>query len=228
VGQRHDPHALGAPLYSPADAARYLGLPVATVRSWVKGRAYRTQKGTAEFIPVVLPADPSGALSFRSLVELQVLRSLRVKHGVRLETIRRAIEFMRKQLRVKHPLADHRMRTSGKELFINLVEMLLRADDGQLAFGKVLGEHLDRIEWVNEHPTRLYPFPHTGPRGRRAVVLDPCVRWGKPVLVGTAIPVGDIAERKTAGESISSIARDYGRPITEIRSALRSALRYAV
>lgn len=211
------------PLYTPAEAARYLGLPVATVRAWVKGREYSTKGGPKESMPVVLPDDASGQLSFRNLVELQVLRALRTQHGVRLETIRKAIAFMRRQLKVEHPLADPRMRTSGKELFINLVEVLMRVDDGQLAFAEVLAEHLDRIEWERDLPRRLYPFPRSGRQDRRTIVLDPSVRWGKPVVVGTAIPLDDIAERRAAGESVSSIAKDYGRPVPEIRSALSYA-----
>lgn len=211
------------PLYSPAEAARYLGLPVATVRSWVRGRAYPTRGGPRQFRAVILSAEPSGMLSFRNLVELQILRSLRTKHGVRLEAIRQAIEFMRKTLDVEHPLADERMLTDGKDLFVNFLEVIVRAGDGQLVLRKVVDEHLARVEWEGREPVRIYPFPRSGPRTSRPVVLDPRIRWGKPVLVGTAIPIEDIRERQAAGESISSIAKDYGRPVPEIRNALRYA-----
>lgn len=214
---------LDAPLYTAAEAARYLDIPVATVRSWAKGRAYPTKRGTRQFKPIVVPADSDGMLSFRNLVELQVLRALRVKHGVRLETIRKAIDFMRRFYKVDHPLADDRMRTDGKDLFVSFVESVVRTRDGQLLLDKVVAEHLARIEWEGNEPVRIYPFPHTGPRTMRPVVLDPRVRWGRPVLVGTAIPVEDILEREAAGESIASIARDYERPIKEIKSALRYA-----
>jgi uncharacterized protein (DUF433 family) len=205
------------------EAAQYLGLPAATVRSWVKGRGYETQSGRREFRPVVIPADPEGTLSFRNLVEIQILRALRVTHGVKLETIRKAIEFMRRTLGMEHPLASAKMLTGGKELFVNFLEVLIRADDGQVMLKRVVDEHLERVEWKGEEPVRLYPFAARGKRSERTVVLDPHVRWGKPVLVGTAIPVHDIAERAEAGESISSIARDYGRTVAEIRSALSYA-----
>lgn len=215
--------ALDRPLYTPAEAARYLGVPAATVRSWVKGRQYPTQAGTRDFVPVVVPADPSGMLSFRNLVEIQVLRALRVTHGVKLDKIRQAIAFMRKTLEVEHPLASARMLTDGKDLFVNFLEAIMRAGDGQLVLKKVLTEHLDRVDWEDDEPVRLFPFPRRGSPSKRRVVLDPRVRWGRPVLVGTAIPVDDIAERAAAGESVSSIAKDYGRPVQEIRSALSYA-----
>ena len=193
------------------------------MRSWVKGRAYPTRGGRRQFLPIVIPADPDGMLSFRNLVELQVLRALRVKHGVRIDTVRKAIEFMRKVLEVEHPLASARMLTDGSDLFVKFLETMVRTRDGQVVFGEIVAEHLSRVEWENDEPVRLFPFPRRGARADRNVVLDPRVRWGKPVLVGTAIPVEDIAERRAAGESVQSIARDYGRSVEEIRGALRHA-----
>lgn len=167
-----------------------------------------------------MPADPSGVLSFRNLVEIQVLRALRATHGVKLDKIRQAIAFMRKTLEVEHPLASSRMLTDGKDLFVNFLEVIMQADDGQLVLKRVVVEHLERVEWEGDEPVRLYPFPRRGRQSKRRVVLDPLVRWGRPVLAGTAIPIDDIAERAAAGESVSSIAKDYGRSIPEIRSAL--------
>jgi uncharacterized protein (DUF433 family) len=222
VDRRRDQGNLDVPLYTPAEAARYLGLPVATVRSWVRGRGYATKAGRRRFEAVVIPADRSGGLSFRNLVELQVLRALRVKHGVRLDKIRQAIAFMRKVVGVEHPLADQRMLTDGTHIFVTFLESIMRVPDRQLVFAELVATHLARVEWEQDQPARLYPFPRKGP-ATKTVVLDPRVRWGRPVLTGTAIPLEDIAERKHAGESVSSIAEDYGRPVAEIQSALRYA-----
>ncbi len=223
VNARTQDSVLDAPLYSPAEAARYLGLPAATVRSWVVGRDYDTAAGTRRFDPIVNPPDESGRLSFRNLVELQVLRALRVRHGVRLETIRSAIFFMSKRFGVDHPLADERMRTDGKELFADFVDALVRLDDGQMSFGEILRDHIGRIEWEGDQPVRLFPFPAQGGAASRAVVLDPRVRWGQPVLAGTGIPVAELHERRESGESLKSIAGDYGRSVSEIKVALRFA-----
>jgi hypothetical protein len=50
-----DPRSL--PSYTIPDAARYLLVPPATVRSWVAGRPYPTQSGVKRFSPVIVPAD---------------------------------------------------------------------------------------------------------------------------------------------------------------------------
>jgi len=66
-----------APAYTVAEAARYLRIPLPTVRSWVVGRDYPRRSGTARFRPVVVtPRDSSHRLSFRNLVELAALRGM--------------------------------------------------------------------------------------------------------------------------------------------------------
>ena len=63
-----------APLYSIPECARYLGLPVSTVRGWI-AKPGSDRKGGGK--PLVIPAgsDPT-ALSFTNLVEVFVLSSL--------------------------------------------------------------------------------------------------------------------------------------------------------
>jgi len=71
------------PAYTLAEAARYLKLPAATLRSWTIGRDYPTASSTAHFQPLIhaAKADPT-QLSFYNLIEAHVLRALRVDHGV--------------------------------------------------------------------------------------------------------------------------------------------------
>ncbi len=53
------------PAYSVAEAARYLKVAPATLRSWVVGRPYPTGKGTAHSKAVIRPAkSPPPLLSF--------------------------------------------------------------------------------------------------------------------------------------------------------------------
>jgi uncharacterized protein (DUF433 family) len=76
-----------APAYTVAEAARYLRIPLPTVRSWVIGRDYPRRSGTARFRPVVVrPKDSCHRLSFRNLVELAALQGLmrRIKWEGRL------------------------------------------------------------------------------------------------------------------------------------------------
>ena len=48
------------PLYSAAEAARYLRLPASTVRAWSFGQGYRVQEGQRQFKAVISIADATG------------------------------------------------------------------------------------------------------------------------------------------------------------------------
>src|SRR3990172_10302823 len=71
------------PAYALAEAARYLKLPAATLRSWVAGRPYPKAEGVGRFQPLIHPPRKQPPLlSFWNLIEAHVLRSLRTDHGV--------------------------------------------------------------------------------------------------------------------------------------------------
>jgi len=75
-GASQDPREL--PAYSIPEAARYLRMPEATLRSWVVGRPYPTAAGRRFFRPVIhLPEDGSPVLSFVNMVEAHVLEAIR-------------------------------------------------------------------------------------------------------------------------------------------------------
>lgn len=49
------------PAYGPAEAARYVRLPVATLRTWLVGRDYPKAGATATFQPLIQPASRPAA-----------------------------------------------------------------------------------------------------------------------------------------------------------------------
>ena len=79
--------------YPPVEAARYLKLPVATLRSWVAGRPYPKAEGVGRFQPLIKPAAKNPpSLSFWNLIEAHVLRSLRTDHGVSIRGAPSAVD----------------------------------------------------------------------------------------------------------------------------------------
>src|SRR5436190_145936 len=93
--------ARDVPAYTVPEASRYLAIPVSTLSSWVAGRIYPPGHGRRKqrFDPVVEIADPvSRTLSFTNLVEAHVLNGLRKERRIKLETIRQAVQMLRKDL----------------------------------------------------------------------------------------------------------------------------------
>lgn len=219
------------PVYLVSEAAHYLRLPEATVRSWTLGRVYNTVSGTTAFHPVITFADPVGRLlSFRNLVELHVLSSIRRTHKVELQAVRRAIKYLQDRFQSDHPLLDHQMMTDKKDLFIEEYGKILNISrNGQTEMREIMSIYLKRIDRDRIGvPIRLFPFT----RGRfdqspRIVSIDPKIRFGKPCIVKTRIPTAIIAERYEAGDSISLLAEDYGRQTEEIEEAIRYESRIA-
>ena len=218
------------PTYTAAEAAHYLYVPVATLRSWVFGRSYRTVGGPRRFEPVIALTDPKQRLlSFTNLVEAHVLAAIRRKHGITLANIRFAIEHLRDRYKIDHPLANVQFKTDGLSLFIEVLDQLVNVSlQGQVAIREVMEAHLQRVEHdENGLAARLFPFTRFGTAGGpqpRTVMIDPRVAFGRPVLAGTGIPTAVLADRYKAGESIAELAADYECDSVMVEEAIRCEL----
>ena len=98
--------------------------------------------------------------------------------------------------------------------------------EGQVAMRELIEAHLKRVEW-DEHglPTVLFPFVSEDVAiDRKPVMLIDEFRFGRLVLVNTGIPTAEVAQRYKAGETIDSLADDYGRSRLEIEDAIRCEL----
>ena len=212
--------------------AAWLNLPNATVRAWARGQYYDVSGRRRFFRPVIEPTrlgvSRNGplALSFVNFVELHVLSALRRVHSVPLPKVRRSIKYLAAHYpAVKHPLADLDLLTDGLDVWLAELDSLIAVSDhGQLGIRDVLEAHLRRVErGPGGEALRLYPFPHKGDVANqpRSIVVDPEIAFGRPTLVGTAIPTRVIAGRFDAGESLESLIEDFGRPQEDILEAIR-------
>ena len=221
-----DPREL--PAYGVPEASHYLLIPPATLRSWVVGRPYPIRSGTRYFQPVILAADPKAkTLSFLNMVEAHVLDAIRRKHHIELNRVRIAIEYLKKQLGSKHPLAEHRFETDGVDLFIEKFGQLINITRaGQTAMRQLIEAYLKRIDRDDSGVAiRLYPFTRKRTVDEpRAIVIDPLVSFGRPTLAGSGVATAVIAERYKAGESVEELAADYRRERLEIEEAIRCEL----
>jgi uncharacterized protein (DUF433 family) len=206
------------PAYSFAEAAKYLRLPVPTLRSWSLGHG--------KMQPVFAMDDPRQQfLSFMNLIEAHILAGIRRKHGVGLPQVRRALDYVQQECGIDRPLIDQSFQTDGRCLFIEKLEQLINASKGgQLAMPDLLPQ-LERIERdLKGLPVKLYPFTratdaHGSASDPKIVVMNPRVSFGRPSVGGVA--TSTIWNRFRAGDSPSELSRDYGLPPEAIEEAIR-------
>lgn len=123
------------PAYTVAEAARYLKVAPATLRSWIVGRPYPTGSGTARSSPLIRPArNPPPILSFWNLIEAHVLRSLRTDHAVKMVALRRAIRYAQQTLKIERLLLSPELRTDAGKLLLDRYGQLIELSaSGQVA-----------------------------------------------------------------------------------------------
>lgn len=210
--------------YTLAEAARYLRLPGATLRSWVVGRPYPKAGSAGRFQPLIKPSSGRPpVLSFWNLIEAHVLRSLRTEHGVSLKDLRTAIRYAERELNIERLLLNKELCTQAGKVFLDRYgELINLSASGQLAMRKIFDEHLKRVEWGNwQFPVRLYPFVSVGePIAGKPIAIDPTIAFGRPVLLRRGISTSAIAERINAGETVRDLAADYELEQSEIEQAI--------
>jgi uncharacterized protein (DUF433 family) len=208
-------------MYLVGEAAHYLGVPASTVRVWSLGR--RDERGDTtrrlpSLIKVATRVPPT--LSFWNLVELYLVASIRRRHGVSLQKLRRALKYVEHELGVPRPLIESRFRTDGIDLFVERYAHLINVtDSGQLSL--LVAESLDRIAPdAQGFAAKLHPWL-LRPNEPCDVALDPLRGFGKLLLAGTGVPTAAVAERFRGGDTIAHLASEYGLTTAQIETALR-------
>jgi uncharacterized protein (DUF433 family) len=216
----YEPKEIGT--YTPTEAAHYLHVKLSTLRAWLFGQKYG---GKGYFRPVIKVADTSDRLlSFNNLIEIHVLAAIRKVHEIPLPKIRRGLSFVEKKLGSTRPLLKREFLTDGLDLFVDHSGVLLNVTkSGQSEFRETVERFLERVERNPKGiPIKLFPFSrHAGVEDARTIVIDPSVAFGRPVLVGTAVPTSNVFERFAAGEPIDELAQDFKVDKSLIEEAIR-------
>ena len=212
-------------MYGLSEAARYVHLPAATLRSWVEGRTYRlADGGQGHSAPLIERPDAGDAkLSFNNVVEAHVLRALRVEHHVPMGHVRRALDYAEKEFGMDRLLIREELLAAPGEVFLRTYGQLLSLSRaGQFAMEQVLEAYLRRV--VRDPrglPVRLYPFTSPGTRDdNRVVAIDPRLSYGRPSIERKGISTAILAERLNAGETVQDLADGYGLTEEEVTEAI--------
>jgi len=201
--------------YSPAVAARYVGVPYQTLRYWLLGRG--------EVSSIIEPAEKAPlALSFANLLECHVLNALRTRYRLVLPKVRSALETLKGFAPDRHPLLSAKFRTDGVSLFAGEGALLNLSQGGQYALREILLSYLERIDWQAKGGAKFYPFVATKSLDEPKIIsITPTIAFGRSVIDGTGISTAVIASRFWAREDPGALAREYSRTEGEILEAIR-------
>lgn len=211
-----DPRDL--PRYTPADAARYLGINSMTLHHWVFGRPNKA----SYFTPLVHPADTDNKLlSFNNLAELHILAATRYEHKVKFDAIRTAINTLNNKYPSEHPLISKNFFTNGKDIFIKSIDETENlSTPGQANLKPIMEMFLRHIKRdKNQLVERIYPVIR-GQAEDRVISIVHGINSGQPVIDGRGIPVFIVYGRHVAGESTKSIAKDFGIAESKVKRAI--------
>lgn len=211
------------PLYGISEAARYIHANNQVLRNWLLGSS------SSRVGSVLEPATRKDIekLSFVNLIEAHMMVALRTTHKVSMPRIRSATQWLKKETGSQHPLAECLIETDGMDVFVDHLGQLINASErGQIVIRGIMECFLHRIERDKDGiPLSFYPFT----RGVAAdcpkdVVMTPEVAFGRPVISGTRISTQMLVERFLAGDSVKTLADDYGLKLPLVEEAVRCEL----
>lgn len=205
--------------YSYSEAARATGVPASTIASWVRPKSTRRVGG--DFFRPVIERPGEGRLSFYNLIEVHVLRSLRTKHSVQLEHVRRAAEVAEAEYRIPKLLLSEELRFAAGHLFLERYGQIVQLSPvEQLVIKEVFEAYMNRIEFEGGVPSDFSPLERLTETGRKLILVSPFISFGRPVIRRLGITTHAIAERINAGDSESEVIEDFGLLPAELKEAL--------
>lgn len=211
-------------LFTPREVSTYLGIPQSTVYHWLRSESQG-------HVPLVHHLEPErrGAASvpFAALVEAFVLRALRNRLKFSKRQIVDTVADVRENFGTDFALASKRIATDGIDIFIHHNDgEFARVGDHQTLLREVVGDYLKYITWSteNEYAARLR-LPAFSADAE--VIVDPRFGWGAPVVDRNKVPVRAVLDLWAAGESMKTVAHEYGLTVAEVEEICRVGLKRA-
>lgn len=205
---------IGTGVYACKEAAGIIGVTSQRVRRWADGYTYKVKYGQRSSKPILQTDRVPGVLSFYELIELMYVREYDAL-GIRLDHIRTTAE----KLSVKfgeYPFASAKLLVSGKELLQPFIDgEYVRPDVGQLVAD--FAAQLSRsVEIEKDVIARFFP-----PTYDRAIVLDPAVSAGEPIITDQGTPTRVLFNLWKIEQDIDVVADYYDVTRESVSAAIR-------
>ncbi len=208
-------------MYDDVLAAELLKVPLSTLRWWLEGAT----RGRRVYEPV-LRTEPTGSrvVTWGEFIEARYLREYRRSLGVALSQLRAFISSLRDELGVQYPLAHARPWVGpGRRLLVNaqnLAELpveywaVVEPQSGIQLLTHPAESFLERVQFDGGSGVVVRVTPNPG----SPVLIDPAIRFGSPSVRG--IPTDALADRVGGGDSIESVAEDFGISLRDVMAAI--------
>ena len=205
------------PNYTPAEAARCLGIPVASLRSWFKGQT----KNGKSYGPFLKMSHPS-RLSFFEMMQADALFSMSAGNQTTLRAFRAQLRELDPMdlVRKKIFFDKSSIYREFEACFVSLRER------GQTYEKSVIEPYLKRVRYdSNNVAYRIYPFLSRAEDVAvrlTNIVIDPKICYGAVFHDQIGAPVKVIGKRFDLGDDEELLARDFGTTREFIREAIRA------
>lgn len=211
------------PAYSFREVALSVGVPASTIRAWCLG-----QSNFRSLLELPREWKEQHALSFFNLIEMQVIAELRRDHRVSMPRVRAALQFLKDNVPVAHPLVEKEISVTPNQrvYIVHDGRYIDISSGGQWPIDAVVRNLLRRVTRGRRGIVSFFPRVAMPKRlsidadEYAPIVVDPEVSFGRPVIAGTGIPTDVIADRRRGGDSIRKIAEDYDLAEEKIAAAL--------
>jgi uncharacterized protein (DUF433 family) len=220
------------PLYTVAEAARFLGVPASTFTTWARGYR-RRPPGRPEVVGApVLTSVSAGRrepiVPWIGLAEGMVVAAFR-KAGVSMQHLRSAVVVLEKEFGLPHALASRRLYTDGANVLYDYAEHegdeelahLTVVASQQRVFAEVVKDYLQRITYGEDGWAALLTSPATP---TAIVSADPLHAFGQPRFLRGGARVEDVIDRWRAGERLRDLQEEFQVPAEDIEDYLRAVL----
>jgi len=213
-------------VYGIPEAARILGVPQQRVRAWFGGWPSR---GDALLRSDYKRKHGQYTISFLNLVDAAVATTLKEKHGVSTQMLRKLRLKLSQAWHTEHPFAREEFFTddSGREVFCRLATEeeasppLLEILNQQFAIPQILLPFLKQVDYSGD--TRYASLIKL--MGR--VVLDPTRKYGKPIVRESGMPTALLNDCFVATQSVDVVADWYNVAPEDVQEAVEFETEYA-
>jgi uncharacterized protein (DUF433 family) len=159
-----------------------------------------------------------------NLVEADVLRALRTKHGISMADARKAIDDAQNRLGIERLLISPKLKAAAGRMFLDLYSELIELPMScQIVIRSAFEHHLEAV--VHDPrgvPVKLYPWmPDPLGKPRTTIMIDPEVSFGAPVTAYREISTAVLTDLVDVGLGLDDLATEYGLSSEEVGDSIR-------